>query len=127
MVLSRTFEPPDLLVADVGGVVTSRDRAVLVEWVRDMLRMVRQVRVLVLLHRFAGWKPDASFSDSRLWLQDDDRVSKMAIVGDPEWRLAMLTFIVQPLRRTPIEYFETEAAARRWLAAATAGGGAVPT
>ena len=127
MVLSRTFEPPDLLVATVGGLVTPRDQAALVEWVRDTLDIVREVRLLVVLYRFAGWKADESFSDTALWLQDDDRVAKMAIVGDAEWRLATLAFIVQPLRRMPIEYFESEEDARRWLGVAAAAGGTEPT
>ena len=115
MVLTRMFEPPDLLVATVGGLVTPNDQAGLVAWVRDTLEAIERVRLLILLDRFQGWRGDASFADPTLWLHDDEGVSKMAIVGNPQWRLGMLTFIVQPLRRTPIEFFETEAAARRWL------------
>ena len=122
MVLRRVFEPPDLLIVDLAGVVTPRDQAAVVEWVRDMLRVVRQVRLLVVLHRFAGWDLDPAFADPNLWLQDDDEVSKLAIVGEPEWRQTVLTFVVQPLRRTAIEYFDTEAAARRWLAGAVVSG-----
>ena len=126
MVLSRAFEPPDLLVATVAGLVTPRDQAAVVEWVRDTLQIVREVRLLVVLYRFAGWKPDASFSDPGLWLQDCDGVSRLAIVGDAQWRRATLAFVAQPLRRTLIEYFETEAAARRWLAGPAAADGTVP-
>lgn len=126
MVLNRVFQPPNLLVATVGGLLTARDQRALVEWVREMQEIVSDVRLLVVLYRFAGWRADASFADAALWLQDDDRVSKMAVVGEAGWRLPMLTFLVQPLRRTPIEYFETEAAARRWLGVA-APDDAVPT
>jgi hypothetical protein len=122
MVLRRTFEPPHLLIADLAGLVTPVDQRALVEWVRDMLRILPEARLLVLLHRFAGWQLDSSFADSALWLQDDDRVARLAIVGEPEWRRTVLTLVVQPLRRTPIEYFETEAAARRWLGVPAASG-----
>jgi hypothetical protein len=122
MVLRRTFEPPNLLVADLAGVVTPADQSALVEWVRDMLLILREVRLLVVLHRFGGWQLDSSFADPRQWLQDHDNVARLAIVGEPEWRLTMLTFVVQPLRRTPIEYFETEAAARHWLGVDAAAG-----
>ena len=125
MVLSRTFEPPDLVVADVSGRMAPRDQMALVEFVRDTLQIVRQVHLLILWHGVAGWQPDASFSDAACWLQDHDRVARLAIVGDPVWRREVLTFIAQPLRPLPIEYFETEAAARRWLRAPAAGG-AVP-
>ena len=126
MVLSRTFEPPNLLVVTVAGLVTPRDQAAVVEWVRDTQQIVREVRLLVVLYRFAGWKPDASFSDTGLWLQDSDSVSKLAIVGDAQWRRATLAFVAQPLRRTGIEYFETEAEARRWLGVPAGADGTVP-
>jgi hypothetical protein len=118
MVLSRMFEPPDLLVATVGGLLTAEDQAALVAWVRDTLETIEHVRLLIVLDRFEGWASDPSFSDPTMWLHDDEGVAKMAIVGSPEWRPVMLTFLVLPLRRTPIEFFETEAAARRWLGVA---------
>ena len=124
MVLSRTFEPPDLVVATVTGRMTPRDQAALVGFVRDSLQFARELRVLVVWDGFGGWTPDALFNDPACWLQDRDRVARMAIVGAAEGRDAMLAFIAQPLRRMPIEYFETEADARRWLAAsATPPGG----
>ena len=73
------------------------------------------------LTRFAGWNSGASLDDSALWLRDDEQVSRMAIVGDRAWRLALMTILAQPLRRIPIQYFETEKAARRWLMAHAAG------
>jgi SpoIIAA-like len=127
MVLCRAYEPPDLLVVTLTGLLTARDQATLVEWVRDMLQSVRPVRVLVLLDRFEGWKPEAAFDSDALWLEDDDRIARMAIVGNAVWRLRLLAFIVQPVRHTPIEYFETEADARRWLSAGTISGPALPT
>jgi hypothetical protein len=116
MVVTRAIEPPDLLVATLSGVVTAEDRAALVEWLRDTLQTASEVRVLILLQRFAGWRAEPSFPDAWLWLRDEERITKMAIVGPPIWRIAMLTFLVQPLRRIPISYFETEADARQWLA-----------
>ena len=115
MVLSQEREGSDLLVAVLAGVVTSRDQGALVTWVRAMIRSVGTVRVLVHLTKFGGWYQDGPEDDVALWLQDDEAVSKMAIVGDLRWRSAVLTVIAQPLRRIPIEYFDNEAAARSWL------------
>lgn len=117
MVRSRVFEPPDLVVATLSGVVTSNDQAILVGWVRDLIRRFGEVRVLIVLHEFAGWKHESSLDSSALWLADNERMSRMAIVGDRKSRHAVLTTLAQPLRRIPIEYFETEREARRWLAA----------
>src|SRR5262245_18775053 len=115
MVVGQMFEPPDLLVATISGLVTADDQACLVAWVRKVLRDLGEVRLLVVLDRFDGWRPESSFSNVGLWLRDDEGVSRIAIVGNARWRLSALTFIAQPVRRTPIEYFDTEAAARQWL------------
>ena len=115
MVISKAFEPPDLVVATLAGVVTSSDQADVIEWVRESIRSVATVRVLIVLELFGGWQPPDSFDDARLWLRDDEGVTKMALVGALTWRRAVLTYLAQPLRRVPIQYFESEFTARRWL------------
>ena len=115
MVLTRRFEPPDLVTATLGGVVTADDQVELVSFVRTAIATAGSVRVLLHLDGFAGWKPDARFDRHSLWLHDDEGVSKIGIFGDPEWKTAVLTLMAQPLRRVPIAYFATEVAARRWL------------
>jgi hypothetical protein len=118
MSMSTAFEPPDLVVATLEGVITSRDQSRLVQSVRERIRDTGSVRMLVRLDRFGGWNPDADRDSGTPWLQDDEGVSRMAIVGDAQWKIPVLTLIAQPLRRMPIEYFVTEAGARRWLGTA---------
>jgi stage II sporulation SpoAA-like protein len=116
MVLSKCFEPPDLLTVTLTGVMNSRDQAELVGWIRDWIRTNGPVRVLVRLTEFGGWLlDDASHDDPTQWLQDHEAVSSMAFVGDPTQRLGVLTAIAQPIRLIPIEYFGREADARAWL------------
>ena len=115
MVLATDFEPPDLVVATLTGVVTTPDQANLVARVRESIRIAGRVRLLVHIEQFAGWYPDNSLDNAALWLRDDEGVSRIAIVGQLDWKDAVLTLIAQPLRRIPIRYFETEEAARRWL------------
>jgi hypothetical protein len=115
MLLSARLDPPDLITASVGGVITPDDQLEVVRFVRAAIATVGSVRVMLVLDRFAGWTADGKADDHALWLRDDEGVSRMAIVGDPEWRVAVLTLLAQPLRRVPIAYFATEAAARRWL------------
>ena len=118
MVLSTVFEPPDVLVATVRGTVTGNDQARLVEWIREAIRSRGAVRVLLRLDRFGGWSPAAGAMDAAaIWLRDDERVQKMAIVGEAPWRRQVLTIAAQPIRGIPIEYFEDESAGRAWLAA----------
>lgn len=115
MSMSAAFEPPDLVVATLGGVVTSGDQTRLVTSVQQWIRDTGSVRMLVRLDRFAGWNPGAERDTVTPWLEDDEGISKMAIVGEAEWKIPVLTLITQPLRRMPIQYFETEAVARQWL------------
>jgi SpoIIAA-like len=115
MLVSREFEPPNLVVATLSGVVTLRDQAMLVERVRAAIRMVGSVRLLIHLQEFAGWGANGAADSDTWWLRDDEGISKIAIVGPPEWRLPILTLIAQPIRQIPIRYFETEPPARVWL------------
>ena len=116
MVLSTVFEPPDLLVATVRDTVTGSDQVRLVEWIREAIRSRGAVRVLLKLDRFGGWLPGVGAMDAAaMWLRDDERVQRMAIVGEAPWRREVLTIVAQPVRGIPIEYFEAEAAARAWL------------
>ena len=115
MVRSRIFEPPDLLATTVTGLFTADDQASLVEWVRESIRTLGSVRLLIVLDGFGGWIPIGTFDSPLMWLRDDEPVMKIAVVGDPHWRIPILTFSAQPIRRIPIEYFATEAAARAWL------------
>jgi SpoIIAA-like len=121
MVLSTGIEPPDVLVATVTGTLTTGDHVRIVEWIRSTIRMAGAVRVLLKLEQFAGWTPtDASADPSLLWLDDSEPVRKVAIVGDGRWRQQALTVTAQPVRRIPIDYFETETAAREWLGSVNA-------
>jgi hypothetical protein len=116
MVLSTVIEPPDTLVATVTGTLTTTDQARLIAWIRAAIRTAGSVHVLLRLDRFAGWAPPDVVDDpATLWLGDDEPVRKMAIVGDGRWRHGVLTMAAQPVRGIPIDYFETETAARAWL------------
>jgi hypothetical protein len=115
VVKSKAFEPPNLLVVTVADVMSSRDQAELVASVRDTIRNIGPVRVLLRLTEFAGWGHEAPLDNSTFWLQDHEAVTKMAIVGEPARRIAVLTAFAQPIRRIPIDYFGAEADARVWL------------
>ncbi len=120
MVVSRRFEPPDLVVATLRGVVSAHDQIDLLQAVRASIRRAGHVRLLILLDAFGGWNVGESINSPESWLDDDEEVSQIAIVGRREWKLSVLMLITQPLRRMPIKYFEDEVAARRWLGAGSA-------
>jgi hypothetical protein len=104
-----------VVTATLVGVVTSGDQAEVVSFARASIEIVGPIKVLLLLEQFKGWNPDAQFDTEEVWMRDDEAVSGIAIVGDPAWKVGVLTVMAQPLRRVPIAYFATEESARRWL------------
>jgi hypothetical protein len=115
MVLTRCFEPPDFVEASLAGLVTPDDQRELVAFARAAIRTAGSVRVLLTLVDFAGWRPDGALDRDALWLRDDEGVTRIAVVGDPEWKTTVLTVLAQPIRQVPIAYFTSEEAARGWL------------
>jgi hypothetical protein len=115
MVFRLGLEPPNLVMATIAGIVSSQEQAELVAFIRSAVTITGSVRVLLCLESFAGWHPDARFDREDLWLHDDEGVSKIAIVGPPQWKATVLTLLAQPIRRIPIAYFALEPAARKWL------------
>jgi hypothetical protein len=115
MVLSRRFEPPDLVEVVLVGIITGNDQRELVTFARAAIRTAGTVRVLVRLVGFGGWQPGETGNRDAVWLRDDEGVARMAIVGDPGWKTLVLTMLAQPVRQIPISYFDNEEDARTWL------------
>ena len=116
MVIHRRCDPTGLVEATLSDVVTARDHADLVKFVRAAVATLGAVRVLITLEEFVAWQPEVlADSDPALWLDDDEGVVMIAVVGDRAWRHTVLSLLARPLRRVPIEYFTDDAMARRWL------------
>ena len=120
MVLSRWCEPSGLVCATVAGAITEADRHELESFVTAAIARFGEVRVLIGVERYAGRHHDGRFDPDALWNgRDGEGVSRVAIVGEPAWKV--IAPAASHHRRVPIEYFANEYAARCWL-----GGGLVP-
>jgi hypothetical protein len=78
-----------------------------------------EARVLVVIaDDFCGWVGGEVWGDTTFFFEHGDRISKIALVGDPRWEEKMLMFTGAGLRRAPVKYFEKGelAAAYAWLA-----------
>jgi stage II sporulation SpoAA-like protein len=77
----------------------------------------RAVRLLVVLDRFEGWEPNASWNDLRFYASRGDDIERIAIVGEERWRELAMMFASADLRKAPVEFFDNRAAAeaRAWL------------
>ena len=76
-----------------------------------------KVRILVLAEDFQGWEREGDWGDMSFQEEHDDKVERMAIVGDSKWKELVLAFVGQGFREFPIEYFEhgQVSKARAWL------------
>ncbi|MEA5113694.1 MAG: STAS/SEC14 domain-containing protein [Geobacteraceae bacterium] len=75
-------------------------------------------KVLVLVEDdFIGWVGDEVWNDMTFFVQHGDKIEKIAIVGNPEWKTRMLMFTGAGFRRAPVKYFTLYQLeeARAWL------------
>jgi len=100
------------------GVVTRLDMDHSDSSIRDAIERHGTIKVLVILDDFRGWQSGVDWGDISFAQAHDEQIAKIAVVGDAAWKDEVLTFLVAPLRATPIEYFERSHidAANRWLA-----------
>lgn len=106
-----------VLVVRVAGKMTHTELAALQTATADHLQRQR-LAILVLADAFDGWqRGNSDWGDGTFQAENDARIAKMAIVGDPKWKDLALMFAAQGMRPFPVEYFEDETAARAWLAA----------
>jgi hypothetical protein len=78
-----------------------------------------RVKLLVIAEKFDGWEPGADWGDSTFFTWHGWKITKIAIVADPQWKGKFLAFTVAGMRRAPVEFFPTGQAeqARTWLEA----------
>ena len=84
----------------------------------DGARRARDIRVLIVLTDFLGWKQGGDGNDTNsLWKRELARV-RIAVVGDACWEAATLAELADGPRRGEVRYFtrEREGEARAWLA-----------
>lgn len=110
-----------IVTVRLAGALTASDLAQMQRAVAEVIRAQGSVHILLLLTgQFAGWLQGESWDDLSFQMEFDPAVAKMAIVGEPRWKTAALTFTGKGLRAFPIEYFGPDSVeeARTWLKAA---------
>jgi hypothetical protein len=118
MAISWEHESEHLLVARITGKLATDDIAGFQQAVAPLVKASGQISFLVVLDDFAGWKAGKGWEDTSFADENDEYLSRFAIVGDEEWRDKVLMFSLAGLRPVEIEFFTAEAAARDWLGAA---------
>jgi hypothetical protein len=107
-----------IVTVSLTGALTASDLAQMQGAAAEVIRAQGTVRVLLVLSgQFGGWSQGESWDDLSFQMEFDPAVAKMAIVGEPRWKTAALTFTGKGLRPFPIEYFGPDSVeeARSWL------------
>lgn len=76
-----------------------------------------KIRALFILDNFRGWKRDGNWGDISFMTQHDQEISKIAVVGDEQWRDLVCAFLAKGFRAAAVEYFVPTdlPKARAWL------------
>jgi hypothetical protein len=76
-----------------------------------------QFRVLIELEDFQGWSKEPDWEMSFFLTEDQTFISKIAVVGDEQWKDKVFLFMGKGMRKTAIEFFPPSqlAEAKAWL------------
>lgn len=119
MGISIQKEDGDVYVLQITGMLTRKEFDEVRANASKKLGFFDRVKLLVITDKFDGWEPGADWGDSSFFSWHGWKITKIAIVADPQWKSKFLAFTVASMRRAPVEFFPTGQAeqARAWLEA----------
>jgi stage II sporulation SpoAA-like protein len=111
-------ESKDFLVARVNSKLAKPEIEEFQVSVGPLIQASGNCKFLVILENFEGWEASEDWADTSFSDENDQFLSRFAIVGDEKWRDKALMFSLAGLRPVDIQYFsyDQENAARKWLA-----------
>ena len=109
----------DVYVVQITGMLTKKEFDEAWDNAAKKLGFFDRAKLLVIAEKFDGWEPGADWGDSTFFTWHGWKITKIAIVADPQWKSKFLAFTVAGMRRAPVEFFPTGQTeeARAWLAA----------
>ncbi len=119
MTIQLTGVEGKILSAKVTGQLKSAELAQLQKRAAQAIDKLGKVRMLVVVEDFQGWeKGGEGWGNISFQANYDDKIEKIALVGDQKWKDMALHFTGQGLRPVAIEFFEASklAEAKAWLA-----------
>jgi hypothetical protein len=117
MSIELHHERDNVFRLDVTGVLRQRELERSQEQVRSEMQSMGPVRLLFVLHDFAGWDSQDDWRDLSFYVRHGNAIERIAIVGPEQWRDLTLMFAAADLREAPVEFFSPGALAdaRTWL------------
>jgi SpoIIAA-like len=83
----------------------------------DAMRRFGKISALFVLDNFRGWKREPDWGDVTFMTEHDQEITKIAVVGEEQWRDLVFAFLAKGFRQAEVEYFLPVdlAKARAWL------------
>lgn len=103
----------------IGDQVSVEDYQQLQSMILSSLATYNDCRMGIILDDFKGWSKDNRWDDLLFMQEHQDKVQKIAIVGDEKWKDNVFMFSGKPFRTTEIEFFPENQLdqAKQWLSA----------
>ncbi len=110
-------EKDNLLVVRITGLLKKSELDTVLGVEARQWTLATTVKVLVVAENFQGWERGADWGDISFLVENDDRIEKIAIVGDPKWEDEFLVFAGAGYRQAQVRFFPStlRAQARAWL------------
>ena len=112
------FEPDGTCVLRGSGTLKQSEFAGIQKQIAGKIEQGAKPRLLAILENFEGWERGVDWNDLDFLMAYSDAITKIAIVGQPDWEAHALAFAGAGVRRAPVKFFPSEqmAQARIWLA-----------
>ena len=107
-----------LVVVSLTGQLTYREWEAGQKLLQQALEGRNALRVLARTQGFEGWERTERWGDLEFFLANDEKVQRIALVGDARWREDLLAFSLEGMRKAAVRFFETEEEAMSWLSSA---------
>ena len=103
----------------ISGQASVKDYEQIQSLTLSTLESYKGCRMLIILDNFKGWSKDARWDEILFMQEHQNKVQKIAIVGDEKWKDDVFMFSGKPFRTTEIEFFPENQLdqARQWLSA----------
>lgn len=106
-----------LITVKISGLLKREELARAENAAIEAMGSARNIKFLVLVENFQGWDSKSEWGDVSFQWQYDEKIEKVAIVGEAKWQDLTEAFVGKGLRSVDIRYFKPSetAIARTWI------------
>ena len=106
----------DTIFTTAEGKLNDRDYDIMLPFIKKKIEEHDSIRWYFQMKNFEGWTVSALWRDVKFDLKYNDRLSKVAIVGDKRWHELMAN-LMKPFTDAEIKYYDEKDApeATQWI------------